>query len=108
MSKMPENAPTDERPAEIGGSKDTWRHDRGAAVREGSRFHTLALEIAFAVILPTLAGRWLDSRTGKEPWFMIAGLVLGAAAAFRSVQRTLGESRKALEDGETAAKKEPE
>jgi F0F1-type ATP synthase assembly protein I len=64
----------------------------GKAIRGFSRAHTLAVEIAVAVVAPTLAGWWLDSKTGKEPWFMIAGMVLGGAVVFRSVQRAYHES----------------
>ena len=71
----------------------------GKPVQEATRYHTLAIEIAVAVIAPTLAGHWLDTKTGREPWFTIAGLILGAAAAARSVQRTYHASRRALESG---------
>ena len=71
-----------------------------------SRSHTLAVEIAVAVIAPTLAGRWLDSKTGKDPWFTIAGLVLGGAAVVRSVQRFYGESRRINEDGDKPSEAE--
>lgn len=71
----------------------------GKPVQEATRYHTLAIEIAVAVIAPTLAGHWLDTRAGKGPWFTIAGLILGAGAAFRSVQRTYHESQHALESG---------
>ncbi len=71
----------------------------GKPVQEATRYHTLAIEIAIAVIAPTLAGHWLDTKTGKEPWFTIAGLILGAVAAARSVQRTYHESRRALDGG---------
>jgi F0F1-type ATP synthase assembly protein I len=86
--------PTDEskQPAAIRG--------RNKAMREFSRYHTFAVEIAIAIIAPTLAGHWLDSRTGKEPWFLIGGLVLGTAAAVRSVQRVYGESQRALNKAE--------
>ena len=63
-------------------------------LEKSSQYHTLAIEIAIAIIVPVLIGHWLDSRTGKEPWFTIAGMVLGAAAAFRSVQRTYSKSIK--------------
>ena len=72
----------------------------GKPVQEATRYHTLAIEIAIAVIAPTLAGHWLDTKTGKEPWFTIAGLILGAAAAARSVQRSYGESQRALKKAE--------
>lgn len=69
-------------------------------VQEASRYHTLAIEIAIAVIAPTLGGHWLDTKTGRGPWFTIAGLILGAAAAFRSVQRVHHESQRALKKAE--------
>ncbi len=71
----------------------------GRLVQEATRYHTLAIEIAIAVIAPTLGGHWLDTKTGRGPWFTIAGLILGAAAAFRSVQRVHRESQRALESG---------
>jgi F0F1-type ATP synthase assembly protein I len=83
-----------------GESKQPAIRGRNKAVQEFSRYHTFAVEIAVAIIAPTLAGHWLDSKTGKEPWFMIAGLVLGAAAAARSVQRVYGESQRALKNAE--------
>ena len=81
----------------------------GKHVQEASRYHTLAIEIAVAVIAPTLAGHWLDTKTGKGPWLTIAGLILGAVAAARSVQRVYGESlRDSKTDGETSQAESPE
>lgn len=72
----------------------------GRLVQEATRYHTLAIEIAIAVIAPTLGGHWLDTKTGRGPWFTIAGLILGAAVAFRSVQRVHHESQRALKKAE--------
>ena len=81
---------------------------RGKAAKEFSRYHTLAIETAVAVIAPLLLGRWLDKQTGKDPWFTIAGMVLGAAAAFRSVQRAVYASRKDQEKSDESSTQEPE
>ncbi len=70
------------------------RGERDKAWREASRYHTLAIEMPIALIMPTLLGLWLDSRTGREPLFLIIGMVLGAAAAARSAHRTISESYK--------------
>jgi F0F1-type ATP synthase assembly protein I len=85
--------PTDE-------SKQPAIRGRNKPMREFSRYHAFAVEIAAAILAPTLAGWWLDSKTGKEPWFLIAGLVLGTGAAVRSVQRVYSESQRALKDAE--------
>ena len=71
------------------------------------RFYTLAVEMAVAVIAPVLAGQWLDSRTGREPWFTLAGMVLGGAAAVRSAHRALAESLGELRS-DTGATDRPE
>ena len=83
-----------------GESKQPAIRGRNKPMREFSRYHAFAVEIAVAILAPTFAGHWLDSKTGKEPWFLIAGLVLGTAAAVRSVQRVYGESQRALKDAE--------
>ena len=91
---------------EPGKSKDL--HPK-KSVQGFSRAHTLAVEIAVAVIAPTLAGWWLDTKTGQEPWFMIAGLVLGGAAAFRSAQKTYHElQRDNKGDGKNAETEQPD
>lgn len=53
--------------------------------------YSLAVEMAVAVIVPILIGRWLDGKTGKGPWFTIGGVILGGAAAMRSAYRALME-----------------
>ena len=41
--------------------------------------------IAGAIILGVLGGRWLDGRLGSEPFWTIAGLILGIVVAFYGV-----------------------
>ena len=41
--------------------------------------------IAGAIILGLLGGRWLDSKLNSEPFFLIAGLILGIVVAFFGV-----------------------
>lgn len=47
------------------------------------------LQFAGAIILFLLLGRWLDARLGTEPWLLIAGVMIGAAAGFYSMYREL-------------------
>jgi F0F1-type ATP synthase assembly protein I len=103
---MSENSESvSENPA--GESKQSAIRGRNKPMQEFSRYHTLAIEIAFAIIAPMLAGHWLDAKTGKDPWFTIGGMFLGAAAAFRSAQRAYGESQRALKDAEKSSDREP-
>ncbi len=41
--------------------------------------------IAGSIILGLLGGLWLDSKLNSEPFFLIAGLILGIVVAFFGV-----------------------
>ena len=45
--------------------------------------------VSGAILLGVLGGRWLDSRLGNEPLWLIVGLVLGVVAAFYGVYTML-------------------
>jgi F0F1-type ATP synthase assembly protein I len=62
--------------------------------REFGPFLTLGLQLAIAVVVFFFLGRWLDSKLGTSPWFMLAGLGLGIVGGFVQFFRTalaLGE-----------------
>ncbi|MBC7346965.1 MAG: AtpZ/AtpI family protein [Clostridia bacterium] len=46
--------------------------------------------MAAMLFLGFYGGRWLDRRLGTEPFFMIAGVLLGAGLAFKSLLDELG------------------
>jgi F0F1-type ATP synthase assembly protein I len=57
----------------------------------------LGVEFAASVLLCLFGGRWLDSKMGTEPAFMLVGVLLGTAAGFYSFFRKalrLGERSK--------------
>jgi F0F1-type ATP synthase assembly protein I len=74
--------------------------ERNKYLEQFGRFYTLAIEMAVAVIVPMLIGLWLDKKTGKSPWFTLAGTILGGAAAIRSAHRTLSEALREREKKE--------
>lgn len=41
--------------------------------------------VAGSIILGVVGGRWLDTRFGSEPLWLIVGLLLGVAVAFCGV-----------------------
>lgn len=67
---------------------------------------TLSVEIAIAALMPILIGHWLDSKTGKGPWFTLVGMVLGGAAAIRSAYRTLKEWSETRKDNQNSSSDE--
>ena len=52
-----------------------------------AQFTGLGWYIATAIVLPTLAGVWLDDRTGTSPLFLLAGVLFGVVIAFYGVYR---------------------
>jgi F0F1-type ATP synthase assembly protein I len=59
------------------------------------------LELAISIVLGAFAGRWLDDKLDSSPYLMLLGLLLGAAAGFRSLFRT---ARKAMNGDKKKAK----
>ena len=45
--------------------------------------------IGGCIVFGVLAGFWIDGKLGTEPFFMIAGLVLGVVVAFFGVYQML-------------------
>jgi ATP synthase protein I len=43
--------------------------------------------IAAAIVVPTLAGVWLDGRAGTSPLFLLVGVIGGVALAFYGTYR---------------------
>lgn len=51
---------------------------------------SFGVTMAAMLFLGFYGGRWLDRRLGTEPFFMIAGVLLGAGLAFKSLLDELG------------------
>src|ERR1041384_143865 len=73
------------------------------AARNGRRFYqtlsasSIGLELGLSVVFGVLFGRWLDGKLGTQPWLMIAFLMLGLFAGFRSVMRAVERADRAAE-----------
>lgn len=60
---------------------------------------SIGIEIAIAVCVPTLVGRWADGQwPGMAPFGIIFGLVVGCGGAVRAVQRALKDYKRELKD----------
>ena len=49
----------------------------------------LGLQFAISILIFLFVGQWADKKLGTSPWLLIAGVFLGAAAAFYSIYRRL-------------------
>jgi ATP synthase protein I len=57
--------------------------------RDGAQYLGVGLQFAGAIVLFLFAGQWLDERLGTEPWLLLIGVFVGAAAGFYSLYRQL-------------------
>ncbi|HMG95732.1 MAG TPA: AtpZ/AtpI family protein [Gemmatimonadaceae bacterium] len=60
----------------------------------GADFAGVGLQFAFAIIVFLYAGQWLDNRFGTNGMFTIAGVFIGAGAAFYNMYRKISAAQK--------------
>lgn len=63
--------------------------ERRPAHSEAARVAGVGLQFAASIVIFLLVGQWLDDRLGTEPWLLIVGVMVGAAAGFFSLYRQL-------------------
>lgn len=59
----------------------------------GADFAGVGLQFAFAIIVFLYAGQWLDNRLGTNGIFTIAGVFIGAGAAFYNMYRKISAAQ---------------
>jgi ATP synthase protein I len=69
-----------------------------------SRFAGVGLQFIIAIVLFLYLGKWVDSRLGTGPTFLIVGVFLGAGGGFYSLYRKISAAQKA-DDARRAAKR---
>lgn len=50
---------------------------------------TIGMEIAMTVTLGFFGGRWLDNKFDTQPWFLVAGILLGLGTGIVGIVQTL-------------------
>ena len=70
----------------LNGDKDGQRKSPLGSI---GTYTGIGIELATFIIVFLLAGRYLDSRWGTEPWLLILGAVLGFAAGFYNMFKSL-------------------
>jgi F0F1-type ATP synthase assembly protein I len=58
----------------------------------------VGIEIAVAIFIGYLGGRFLDRKLGTEPWISYAGLLAGMGAAIKALLRVIRSYRRDLAD----------
>jgi F0F1-type ATP synthase assembly protein I len=70
-----------------------------------SSYAGLGVQFVLAILLFLYAGRWLDGKLGTEPWLMMIGVFVGAAAGFYSMYKKLAADQQ-REDASRRARRE--
>lgn len=79
-------------PAEAGGS--------------AGQYAGLGIQMAISIIVFLYLGQWLDRRLGTR-WFVVLGVLVGAAASFYSMYRKLTAAQAREEAARTARRPPP-
>ena len=56
------------------------------------RFSAVGIEMAIAISIGALGGRWLDQRLNTKPYLLFAGLIIGFGAAARVIVRIIKQT----------------
>ena len=68
-------------------------HGPRPASQEAGRVMGVGLHFAGAIVLFLFAGKWLDSKLGTDPWFLLLGVLIGLVGGFISLYRQLNTPR---------------
>ncbi len=60
----------------------------------GADFAGVGLQFALAIVAFLYAGQWLDNRLGTNALFTVAGVFVGASAAFYNMYRKISAAQK--------------
>jgi F0F1-type ATP synthase assembly protein I len=73
----------------------------------GGDFAGVGIQFAAAIIVFLFAGQWVDNRLGTNGLFTIAGVFIGAGAAFYNMYRKISAAQK-QDDEERSANRGPD
>lgn len=67
--------------------------DRRSLLSAYATYSAAAIELVLLITGGAIGGQWLDNRLGTDPWFMIAGVIVGTASGFALLFRILARDR---------------
>jgi ATP synthase protein I len=76
--------------------------DKGISVGE---YAGLGIQFAASIVVFLYLGQWLDRKLGTAPWFLYAGVFLGAGGSFYSMYRKLMAAQEREEAARAARKR---
>ena len=67
----------------------------------------VGIEIAVAIAIGYLGGRWLDHKFGTTPWLTWVGFFSGVGAAVKAIVRITRQYKRRLDEDETKSPPAP-
>ena len=65
------------------------RSEKQRMWRLAGRYSSLGIELAFCIVVPALAGNWLDGKFDTSPYGVLFGAIVGVGAFVPSVRRII-------------------
>lgn len=66
----------------------------------GTRLMGLGLQFVVVILVALYAGMWLDTRLHTAPWFLLAGVLVGASLGIWSMYRAMIAEDRRIDDAE--------
>jgi F0F1-type ATP synthase assembly protein I len=86
------------------GDEKGLRKSSPSGESSGADFAGLGIQFVAAILIFLFAGQWVDKKLGTDGLFTIAGVFLGAGAAFYNMYRKITAAQR-RDDEERAAQK---
>jgi len=80
----------------------------GRQLKTFGRLGSVGIELAVSIVIGLGLGRWLDGKLETDPWLTIIGLLLGAAAGFKSLYETAKKAAASSNDADPGSSPPPD
>jgi F0F1-type ATP synthase assembly protein I len=92
IGRLPPNASVSRRPV-------TTPSDDRSAIAKAYHWASRIMIVSLVMVLPGIAGYWVDERLGTRVLFMLVGFALGCTAAvYQLIQLTRSEKNRPVDD----------
>ena len=62
--------------------------------RLAGKYSSFGIELSFCIVVPTVAGNWVDEKYATSPYGFSIGVLVGLGAAFESIRRLIAYTKK--------------
>jgi len=62
--------------------------------RLAGKYSSFGIELAFCIVVPTVAGNWVDEKYATSPYGFYVGVVVGLGAVVQLIRRLIHYTKK--------------